>query len=172
MTFLPYLQNHIESCPYVCEQDILKFCFQAVFGAEHLLRDREAAFAWTVSETESAPDCGQALYEELCDRYCRVNLAAWKKAGYPSGDLAELFVHAEPSGLGENDFRDALQQAGELLVNLRGKEVSERWNSYLQTYWSDGLHPVHHSEPYRDNMHPHYRVIRTDCLLSYLQTHK
>ena len=49
-TFKDYLQEQVCLHPTMQPQDVVKMCYQAAFGAEHLLADKEAAFTWLKRE--------------------------------------------------------------------------------------------------------------------------
>ncbi|MBQ9195711.1 MAG: hypothetical protein IJ157_00600 [Clostridia bacterium] len=142
-------------------RDMLKCCYQAAFGAEHLLGDKAAARAYLLDELTACPaDRALPLLEALSPDTCRLNLSSWKALGLPEGWLAECFTRScAPRAAGEERFwaylesADALAAAGELSFSW------DDWQAEKQAYWRDGLRPVHHSDAYRAAERPAYRVI-------------
>ena len=98
-------------------QDAVKLCYQAAFGAEHLLRDKEAAYQYLEKEyAELEADAGP-LYEQIHPGVCRVSLAAWKREQLPLEWLFRMFAEtaANPPENGEQIFRDCLDTVEQLI---------------------------------------------------------
>lgn len=155
-------------------QDAVKLCYQAAFGAEHLLRDKTAAYQYLEQEYAALEAGSGPLYEQIHPGMCRVNLGAWKREGMPLEWLFGMFVEtaANPPGNGGQAFQDCLdivgqlireqsddiaakQPTGELFVNI----TSEQWNGFLSDYPLQRPEAVHHSEKYRQREHPAYRLV-------------
>ena len=51
-TVKEYLREQVALHPSMQPQDVVKLLFQAAFGAEHLLTDKDAAFRWLQKEFE------------------------------------------------------------------------------------------------------------------------
>ena len=78
--------------PSMGAQDAVKLCYQAAFGAEHLLREETAARQYLEKEYEALEPDESALYEQIHPRMCRINLAAWKREGMPLEWLFRMFA--------------------------------------------------------------------------------
>lgn len=153
--FREQINNHLSIQP----QDVLKLCYQAAFGAEHLLQDIERAKNYLKEEYEKVTAKDIVLYESISDDICRVNLAAWKYNGLPVQWLFPM--------LAESPFQDMEREK----MFCRYLEIAERialehsdfslteWNDYLKEYQKSGLHPVHHSQNYREKEQPAYRIV-------------
>lgn len=166
--FLEQIKNH----PAMEAQDAVKLCYQAAFGAEHLLRDKEAAYRYLEQEYEALEaDAGfLSLYEQIHPSVCRVNLAAWKREGLPLGWLFCMFVEtaANPPENGQQAFQDCLDTVGQLTreqadAGLAGKTVvpftEGQWRDFLSGYPLHHPQAVHHSENYRNRECPAYRLV-------------
>ena len=82
---------HAEKYPLMQPRDVVKLCYQACFGAGHLLTDQNAALEWLQSEySEAEPDDGE-LFEPLPGGYTRLYLGAAKRQGIPSEQVFALF---------------------------------------------------------------------------------
>ena len=167
MNFTYYLQEQIQHHPSTEPRDILKQCYQAAFGAEHLLADLTRAWHYLEQEFHStSADACQPLFEEISPQICRVNLAAWKAKGLPLAWLFRMFVassrvsvdreQATCQFLSYLDQADSMIRDGCLSVSFSTKE----WSDALSAYKSNGMTAVHHSDTYRQAEHPAYRIIR------------
>lgn len=144
-------------------QDAVKLCYQAAFGAEHLLRDTQAAYDRLTEEYAALEADSGSLYEQLHPNVCRVNLAAWKREGLPLEWLFRMFMEtaANPPGQGELTFRECLDTVGRL-IKEEGRAVNipwEKWKEYLSKYPLQQPVAVHHSEAYRSGERPAYRLV-------------
>ena len=63
--------------------NFVKQCYQAAFGAEHLLTDLAAAEEYFSAEYVRVAAVDAPLYERISPHVCRVNLSAWRKSGLP-----------------------------------------------------------------------------------------
>ena len=163
MTFEEALRKQLKNHPSIELQDIIKMCYQATFGAEHLLLDLEKARAFFEEEFEATEASDEPVYEELNEEIVRVNFGAWKKAGLPKEELFAAFVKST-QGVGGTD---------EALLNYLGRaeRVLEEagfdmkaWAEAKADYIEAGMNPVHHSQGYRDAESPAYRVVKREYL--------
>ena len=139
-------------------QDALKLAFQAAFGAEHMLGDKEKARA--NFDEEYAKDLKAApLIEEISSSVVRINLAAWKDAKLPANWLFNLFTlsSAEKSENASQLFDSYLHELGQLAKNGALPFSDTEWGDYIRTYSLP--HPVRHSEEYRKKEKPAYRIV-------------
>jgi len=137
----PYLAQQLALHPSMQTQDVIKLCYQAAFGAEHMLMDIEKARKYFNDEYVRTPAADIALFEQIADDVCRVNLAAWKQADLSPEWLFNIFVasvyqRADGAAL----FFSYLRQAG---LDAEAIPVAA----------------IHHSEVYRAAEQPAYRII-------------
>jgi hypothetical protein len=150
-----YVTHQFELHPSMQMQDVIKMCYQAAFGAEHLLEDTERARRYFYKEFESVPETDEALFELIGPRVSRANFGAWKREGFPPEELFRLF--AESSREIKKDtacFLAYLDQAGEV-VPFSG----DGWLKFVEDYKEGGIRPIHHSDVYREKEKPAYRVV-------------
>ncbi|MBQ2879481.1 MAG: hypothetical protein IJE27_02195, partial [Anaerotignum sp.] len=152
--FEKYLTEQLHEHPSAEPQDVLKLCYQAAFGAEHLLKDAEKAKQYLQAEYDAVAAAEIPLYEPVSADVVRVNLAAWKYHGIPVAWLFRMMAHsaAEKQG-GESLFRELLQKAEPIVP------FPAEWKAYMAEYLKGDLSPVHHSENYREKEQPAYRII-------------
>lgn len=153
-----YLREQAFLHPSMQPQDVVKLCYQAAFGAEHLLADKEAAFIWLGKEFEEIEmtEVSEKLYEQIHDKVCRINLREWKRRNMPLAWLFRIFVesasHANMCG-GEDNFEQGLKEAEELIKEGVFSFSVEEWEKTAKRG------PVHHSEAYRQQEQPAYRIV-------------
>lgn len=150
--------------PSMEPQDAVKMCFQAAFGAEHLLEDREAAREWFFKEYgQVQPRIEEALTEDISEDFARVNLGAWKARQLPPEWLFGMFVETasavDTAGSGRELFDRNMNLTGQLAKEGVFAFGAEAWEEYLRGYPVKEPVPVHHSESYRRAEQPAYRLV-------------
>ena len=156
MEFREFLRQQLDRHPGMQTQDVIKLCYQAAFGAEHILQDKAAAEAYFYKEYGETTATDEPLFEAISSEVCRVNFGAWKREGLPPKWLFRMFVCSEYRA-DKARFLEYLQ------VALCREEVD--------AYLAGGIRAVHHSDSYREANHPHYRIVsaRFAALLPILQ---
>jgi len=153
--FKQYLEKQITLHPSMRPQDVIKLCFQAAFGAEHLLGDMARVKDFFDAEFLQVDERDGLVVERIADDVCRINLAVWKKRGFCKELLFDLFVQSAQVQMngGEARFWDYVSQA-------EGMPFSdEEWQGFVAEYKRGGVRAVHHSEIYREREKPAYRVV-------------
>ena len=166
MTFKNQLRTQAALHPSMQPQDVLKMCYQAAFGAEHLLSDEQAARDYLTREWENTPgDSDEALYERISNEVCRLNIRAWKGQNLPMEWMLNLFVHScKPLPNAQNRFFAFLGSVDALCAADGLPFGTEEWKAAKENYLRDGVRPLHHSEAYRLAERPAYRVMDTTFL--------
>ena len=132
-------------------QDLAKLCYQAAFGAEHLLTDPSAAERAFYKEFDAVSPKDEPLTEPIAVGTVRVNLAAWKAHGMDAAWLWYLFSHsAVPLGMQEPVCETYIRCAMALVPSA---------TAYLADYIRRGMPSLHHSDVYREHEHPAYRLV-------------
>ena len=148
-------------------QDVIKMCYQAVFGAEHMLADVETAKQYFLREYEETPACFSIpLYESISESYCRVNLAAWKARALDAEELFELFAASTKHNIPGTriDLNNCAKDVEKIIAKGLLPFTLEDWKTTYVAYKNNGMLPVHHSETYRQAEHPAYRLVRKSLL--------
>ena len=144
-----------------CEPvDLIKLCFQAAYGAEHLIADVERAKRFFYTEYEATAPKNCEIFEEISDEYCRVNISAWKFRGYAPDKLFDIFIDTagRPSSA-QGSLAQLLDTVGQLTERGEMPFSIEAWHAELSEYEGG---PVHHSQRYRVAEAPAYRVVFTE----------
>ena len=167
MNFTAYVEEQLRLHPSTQPRDVIKQCYQAAKGAEHLLMDTTRARAYFDQEYAATPaDAAQPLFEAISDNVCRVNLAAWKAASLPTDWLFRMFVHTASVPMGGSGLLEQyIKEAAVVASALPG------WEEALAAWQEAGTSAVHHSEEYRAAEKPAYRIVngRFRCIMPILQ---
>lgn len=169
MEFRYYLKEQWKLHPSTQPQDVIKHCYQAAFGAEHLLLNLDKAKAYFSKEYQTVSTRPELpLSEPVSDEFCRINLAAWKAGKHDPKQLFELFAASvctpDDSGSRETVFLKYLSEAETLVCAKEAPFTKKEWNDFCSAYQKSGMPPVHHSEVYRLAEHPAYRLVRREFL--------
>lgn len=178
MDFQYYLLEQLKMHPSMLPQDIIKLCYQAAFGAEHLLTDTNRALKYLEYEYANvSPSCGE-LYEMISDEVCRINLSVWKYKKLPLSWLFKMFADsAHISSDGAVQLESYMNSAEALLQNAKTSFSFDDWKSFRTHYEELGMPAIHHSESYRNTQKPSYRIVNSRFLrlipiLQYINNHE
>lgn len=167
MKFVNYFADQVLMHPTMQPRDAVKLCYQAAFGAEHLLLDIESARRYFYDETASVAARDGELYEQISPDYCRVNLDMWKKSAISSEWLFKMFCitagdkkNSDP----EAKFHQYLGDIGDLVKKSELPFNKEEWDDFLDEYGPHTPKAVHHSDTYRSAEKPAYRIVSVDLV--------
>ncbi len=139
-------------------QDIFKFLFQSAFGCEHLASSLDKATAYISDEHEVMRGIEREI-EPLDGNYARVPLSYMDK-GLAAKTLGKLFVSsAKKEENGASDLKDKLITASELVREGVLPFLQTDFDRAVSEWEKNGYPPVRHSEIFRENYRPSYRVI-------------
>lgn len=168
MEFTTCLKEQLRLHPAMQPRDVIKLCYQAARGAEHLLTDTACARAYFDQEFAATPaDASLPLFEAISPDIARVNIAAWKATGLPAEWLFRMFVHTASVPQGGNDLLETYITEADALLT----DTLPAWRETLAAWREAGMSAVHHSEAYRAAESPAYRIVngRFRCILPILQ---
>lgn len=156
------LINHCKRYPNLQIWDLFKYIYQSSFGCEHMISSLEMAENYIREEAEKCFSTVEEMVEPLDGDYCRVHLSCLKK-GLSAGTLAKLFflsaVHVE-------DGKERLEEKiSVLLETVKEKNLPFEPDevTVALSEWRDAGYPAcHHSEEFRNEYAPAYRVIKKE----------
>ncbi len=159
--FEKYVKAQALRHPSMNPQDAVKLCFQAAFGAEHILSDKIRAMEYLQEEYTRTPARDADVFEPISEEYARCNIAAWKYKGLAIEWLFDMFYQSAlmKKDKRESLFMEYLDAVGTCSENGILPFDSSEWLSFKKQYLSSGIKPLHHSQEYRDNERPAYRVV-------------
>ena len=170
MDFSHYFSAQLLRYPKMQAQDVVKLCFQAAFGGEHIALDVNRAKAYFDAEYQTTAPTDDPLFECISPEICRVHLGAWKKQGLPKDALFELFFRSAQLFSGENErFLSFFEQAKTLIAQSSLSQKEETLAQLLE-YDAASPRPVHHSDEFKSAYRPAYRVAQTALVKEYLTT--
>ena len=180
--------EHIKNYPKLEWQDVYKFVLQGSCGWAHLLsnKNQESVVQYLNDELNlaSKPLPDERLFDILNTKtsLCRISLRVWKNENLGKlHDLWNLMMKAEKSTPRKTDIfrKDWLN-----IINLidQGYIIKSIKNKYLVGEWikivgklsevnrkSSDMPLIHHSETYRTNYKPSYRLVNNNDLLEFLE---
>ncbi len=167
MSITPYLTKQLQKHPSMMPQDVVKLCYQAARGAEHLLADPERARHYLEAELAAVDTPAQSspLIEPISDSVCRINLAVWKAQELPVDRLFELFAAScKITPDADALFAAYLAEADALIGQADAAFSRDDWEDFLAAYRQAGMPALHHSDAYRMAERPAYRIVRRELL--------
>ena len=153
------LLEHAGQYPCLQAGDILKYLHQSAFGCEHLVSSLDTAIERIAAERRQTAINPDRLTEPLDGEYSRVHLG-WLERGLSAHTLGKLFVmsaQTEPDGA--SVLRDKLAVALELARDGKLPVTAAVLESAAGEWQKNGCQPMHHSDSFRENYNPAYRVI-------------
>ncbi len=153
------LLNHCNTYPKLQEQDVFKYIFQSVFGCEHLLTDESTALEHIKREYEKSSKKKSPITEALDGQYCRIFLSCIDEGLKPE-TLSRLFcLSAKREENGKELLIKKLEVAKELVRDDKLPFDSKSFNKSLDEWRAQDYPPIHHSDEFREDYHPSYRVV-------------
>ena len=152
--------EHIKKYPEIELQDILKMLFQNEFGPKHLAENEIECFKSLSTEINSINyNENEELFEDIgCDAL-RLNLKAIP-VGTDLNYINKIIVNSASEFCGTNE--KLVVKFGLLVVMAENQEIPfdiERVRDETNAFAKNGFKPISHSEVYKQNYSPSYRVI-------------
>ncbi len=152
--------EHIKKYPEMELQDILKMLFQNEFGPKHLAENEIECFKSLSTEINSIDyNENEELFEDIgCDAL-RLNLKAIP-VGTDLNYINKIIVNSASEFCGTNE--KLVVKFGLLVVMAENQEIPfdiERVRDETNAFSKNGFKPISHSEVYKQNYSPSYRVI-------------
>ena len=154
------LFEHLKKYPKMNITDAVKLLYQREFGGGHLIKDREACIEYLKNEFVSAKE-NDELIENIGNDMCRLYLGAAKRKNIDYLKIADAFISSA------NEIKGDVSNFEKTLVNLLMKckkgnlpFAFDELSKYIIDYKERGYPPVSHSEIYRENYAPSYRVMQ------------
>lgn len=157
-----YIHNQY---PLATLQDIYKTCYQDFFGAEHLMNDTAAARYYINYELEQCKNTDLSLMPKreptgFRHRFVRINFSNIVDGELTEEQLVMMFINAAGK---DNAYSDDWASEWKLIEKI-ALEVNPDWqDADLQselTEAAENKYAVRHSEAFRENYNPHYRIVR------------
>lgn len=162
-----YLEAHVRRYPEMQVTDAVKLLYQSEFGGGHMIADPEKSLQWIEQEWKALTDENPEEWEAIGDGIGRVYLSALNHGMTPQ-QLNQMFVSTAETTVGtvegfEQKLAVLLECCEEGVMPFSVKDLE----CYLTEYKKKGYPPVSHSEHYRRQYHPAYRVVSEEQYRGY-----
>ena len=160
MTIYDTLKIHLEKYPLMEPTDAVKLLYQSEFAGGHMIKDEFTCLKWIENEGSSltAEQLTQPYFEDIGGGYCRLNLSIMSKL--PAEVIAKIFIQSSNNNKGTvENFEKGLDVLRCLCKEGKCNFTEDKLEAYLDNYKKAGYPAVSHSETYRNNYHPAYRVV-------------
>jgi len=161
------LIRHLERYSTAQIHDLIKLIYQATFGPRHAgaQPSPEGIMAYIDSEMTTLPaKPNRFLIEDIGGGYVRIDLGAIRLKILTATELADLFYRSMETSPPSDEEHRALfiERLAQIETLAKAKLISfpeDLVANEIKIYLQSGIRAVHHSEPYKINHHPHYRVV-------------
>ena len=155
------LLEHAQRYPFMQPQDVLKLLYQSEFGTGHMIDNAEKALNRLNDELKLTPADKNAPLLENIGGYSRLSLAAAKAQRITAAAILERFIAASQGTNGSLEALDEKIMAVKELCRCGVYCFDEaEFDSYYKSWLAAGGKSVSHSDEYRKNYSPAYRVVR------------
>jgi len=153
------LCEHLKRYPLANEEDMVKFVFQGMLGAGHLVSSQTAAVRELKNEMQSLEaDGSEPMFEDLGCCWCRINLRAALSKGLWAEQIAMIMCRSaekDPKMFSRQDVYDFCMDFAEKDPEGMRKAAEKV---------TDGRWLPSHSDAYREAYNPSYRVVLKECV--------
>ncbi|MBR2481000.1 MAG: hypothetical protein IKB56_06845 [Clostridia bacterium] len=153
------LIDYYKKYPKMEIKDIFKFLYQSYFGCEHMVTSIDEVIERIKSELHDCKINEEVNIERLDGEYARVPLS-YLRRGLSVETFAKLFFNSAQK---EPKAKERLEKGlGELKNLIKEGKLSfslEAFEKELNKWKESGYGAISHSETYRQNYHPSYRII-------------
>jgi len=154
------LKGHAQQYPCMQVRDAVKLIYQNEMGPGHMVKSEADSLRRLETEFQNAQASGP-FFEDIGNGLCRMYLGALKDEEIELSTVNRFFLHTANTHQGSvpalEDKLTGLVEAcrrGELPFSVEGVE------SFIQEQRSQGYPPISHSDEYRRQYAPAYRVVQ------------
>ena len=153
---------HAHTYPLMQAEDVLKLIHQSTFGCGHIVSSPEAATSAIRAEAANLQSFNSTPIEPLNGAYTRVSLA-YLGQGLRAETLGQLLYLSAKQGAPQNVSPEAALIIAQELIKMGKLSIdANRFAALCERWRLDGYPPLHHSEAFRKEYSPSYRVIAND----------
>lgn len=158
------LLTHKEKYPLAQPADYIKLVFQNEFGPGHLIKDAQISYMRLKSEIEEFLPAKPQQAEDIGNGFVRFYLKGLNLNQNNMYKLNSSFVKSAEHKGDNTVFLQKLECFLQLVQReCFGFSVQQAENA-VREYLQNGVRPVSHSQIYRENYTPSYRVIKKEFL--------
>lgn len=157
--------SQIERYPKLEIRDAVKALYQSEFGCGHFVSDEITAMYMLTKKLKGLAEDRNIdeFIEPIADSFCRVHIDKIKKAEMSQSALLQLFMLSSKYNPGSKvGFYEMLQYFQSLCsTNELSFDLFEV-EKFINDYKDSDFTAVHHTDTFRENYNPAYRVIKKD----------
>ena len=158
------LLSHYREYPKLQIRDIFKFLFQSSFGCEHLVASYDMALGYIRRELETVTKAQGFRAERLDGDYSRVHLSSINCGLTPEILTKHFCLSAKAEENGKEKLIEKLAVARELIKDGALPFSLNDFDRERELWREAGYPAIHHSDVFREEYLPHYRVIANEYL--------
>lgn len=155
--------NYFKTYPLSTIQDFIKYLYQSTLGSAHLIQNVEDNYNYLLNEYESIQyDSNHVLYERISDELVRVHLEA-----IDSNDLKvyhALFMKSVDVTSSKESLLSVFDEVEKGIIERWIPFDLNEWVNKINEYKSKDCPTVSHSTIFRENYHPHYRLMKSEYI--------
>lgn len=152
---------HFKKYPKMQIQDMVKLIYQNEFAGGHMIKDENASLEYLKEELNSSLSSAANIFEDIGNGLLRLNLAPVKNTSIEPETINRMFVNSANSVKGSiQSFEEKLEILKDCCRNLFPYSIKEL-EEYLKEYKDRGYPPVSHSNVYRKEYMPSYRIVKS-----------
>ncbi len=155
---------HCKNYPKLQIQDLFKYLYQSSFGCEHLVSSLDTVTDYIAKEYNTIQGESKISIERLDGNYSRVHLS-YLNGGLSIDTFGKLFFS---SARKEADGLCLLEKKLEVTKKLVGEGMlpftADSFEKAVDDWKTKGYPAVHHSDIFRNEYKPAYRVISNDFI--------
>lgn len=150
--------------------DMIKLIYQNEFAGGHLITDEDQCLKnlqeeLYLSKKSSVANTPSALFEEIGNDLCRINLKAKESLNIDIETINRFFISTSNSKRGNiQSFEEKLKIFKECCVDGTLPYIPEEVEARLNDYRRRGYLPMHHSGEYKELYSPAYRIVKLDYM--------
>ncbi len=152
------LSQHFSAYPEMQIQDIFKFIYQSSFGCEHMVSSLEKATDY-ISEEYNKGFWEDTEIVDLDGDYCRVPISYINRGLSPQTFGKLFYLSAKKEENGQAELIEKLEKAKQLVCENKLPFGIDEFEKAVKNWEVQGYPAVHHSEKFRNEYKPAYRVI-------------
>ncbi len=156
------IKEHLRRYPAMQLQDLVKLVFQRTFGPEHMITNVDKSLVLLKKELAGVEfDPNAELAEDIGEQFVRIRLTAAKNL-ISAEKLNEIFVlSAQKRQNAVQDFEKTFELIkSDSSLPFPINEIDE----YLEAYRAANYPAISHSDVYKREYEPHYRVVNKKFL--------
>lgn len=167
--------EHVKKYPLMEIRDVAKLIYQSEFGGGHMIPNSQISLKRIQEEYNSlTPEALNvpSVVENIGNGLARIYLSCLGN-DVPAEVLNEMFVHSANNKKGtiaglEEKMKMVVSMCQEELIPFSADEAVK----FFEAWEQNGYPAMSHSETYRQNYHPAYRVIENNFVKLYEVIHK